>query len=51
MFNRCFLLFFVVTFVVSCGPEPKFNKEDLAEQEQAWAQMMEGHDVVTVCLF
>lgn len=46
MFNRCFLLFFVVTFVVSCGPEPKFNKEDLAEQEQAWAQMMEGHDVV-----
>jgi hypothetical protein len=38
--------FFVVTFVVSCGPEPKFSKEDLAEQEQAWAQMMEGHDVV-----
>lgn len=46
MLNRCFLLFFVVTFVVSCGPEPKFSKEDLAEQEQAWAQMMEGHDVV-----
>lgn len=46
MFNRCLLLFFVVTFVVSCGPEPKFSKENLAEQEQAWSQMMEGHDVV-----
>ncbi|WP_367391574.1 hypothetical protein [Lewinella sp. LCG006] len=46
MFNRFFLLFFVVTFVTSCGPEPKFSKENLAEQEQAWAQMMEGHDVV-----
>lgn len=32
--------------IVSCGPAPKFSKEEVAEQDASWAKMMEGHDVV-----
>lgn len=46
MLTRCFSLFFLLIFFVACGPPPKFSEEDIAEQEAAWAKMMEGHDVV-----
>lgn len=46
MFNRCFLFFFVAILAFSCGSSSKFSKKDISAQEEAWAQMMEGHDVV-----
>lgn len=46
MLTRCFSLFFLLTLIVSCGPAPKYSTEEIAEQDAAWAKMMEGHDVV-----
>lgn len=46
MLTRCFSLFFLLVFFVACGPPPKFSDEEIAEQDAAWASMMEGHDVV-----
>lgn len=46
MFNRCFLFFFVTLLAFSCGSPAKFGKKDIKTQEEAWAQMMEGHDIV-----
>ncbi len=46
MLTRCFSLFFLLTLIVSCGEPPKYSDEEIAEQDAAWATMMEGHDVV-----
>ena len=46
MLIRGFSLFFVLLLIVACGPAPKFSDEEIAEQDAAWAKMMEGHDVV-----
>lgn len=46
MLTRSLSLFFLLVFFSTCGPPPKFSDEEITEQEAAWAEMMEGHDVV-----
>lgn len=46
MFKPCFLIFFVAITLFGCGPEPTYSKEEIKTQEEAWAEMMKGHDVV-----
>ena len=46
MLTRCFSLFSLLLLLVACGPKAKYSDAELAEQDAAWAKMMEGHDVV-----
>lgn len=43
---RSFFLFFLVLSLAACAPDGKFTRQELADQDAAWAKMMEGHDVV-----
>ncbi|MEL7248438.1 MAG: hypothetical protein AAFZ63_17270 [Bacteroidota bacterium] len=46
MLTRCFSLFFLLVFFVSCGPPPKFSADEIAEQDDAWKKMIAVHDEV-----
>jgi hypothetical protein len=46
MENHSFLMILLLMFSFSCTKQGKFSKAEISSQEEAWAQMMEGHDVV-----
>jgi hypothetical protein len=46
MEKHSFLWILLLTFSFSCGTNDKFSKDETTTQDEAWAQMMEGHDVV-----